>query len=83
MKNYYRLMLGKGSSHAPECFAGGFIGTDFEIQEDLSGKLPDQWKEFNKLYIPVYLMGEARKPIWSKIKTVANGRRKKKRETPS
>ena len=29
MRSYYRLMLGKGSSHAPECFAGGFIGTDY------------------------------------------------------
>ena len=25
MKNYYRVMLGKGSSYAAECFAGGFI----------------------------------------------------------
>ena len=33
------------------------------------------------LYIPVYLMGEARKPIWGKIKSL-NGRRKRKRETP-
>lgn len=32
MKSYYRVMLGKKSAHAPECFAGGFIGTDFGIQ---------------------------------------------------
>lgn len=32
MKNYYRVMLGKKSTHAPECFAGGFIATDFGIQ---------------------------------------------------
>ena len=49
MTNYYRLMLGKGSAHAPECFVGRFVGTDFDIHEDLSGKLPDQWKDFNKL----------------------------------
>ena len=55
MRSYYRLMLGKGSSYAPECFAGGFVGTDFGIHEDLSGKLPDQWRDFNKLFIPVYL----------------------------
>ena len=55
MTNYYRLMLGKGSAHAPECFAGRFVGTDFDIHEDLSGKLPDQWKDFNKLFIPVFL----------------------------
>lgn len=32
------------------------------------------------LYIPVYLMGEARKPIWAKAKSLVNGKRKKKRE---
>lgn len=55
MKNYYRIMLGRKSAHAAECFAGGFIGTDFDIHEDLSRKLPDQWREFNKLFIPVFL----------------------------
>ena len=55
MKNYYRIMLGRKSAHAAECFAGGFIGTDFDIHEDLSRKLPDQWRDFNKLFIPVYL----------------------------
>jgi len=25
MKNYYRLMLGRGSKHAEECFSGGFM----------------------------------------------------------
>ena len=55
MKSYYRVMLGKKSAHAPECFAGGFIGTDFGINEDLTGKLPDSWREFNQRYIPIYL----------------------------
>jgi restriction system protein len=55
MKNYYRVMLGKGSVHADDCFAGGFIGVDFGINEDLSRKLPDEWREFNRRFIPVYL----------------------------
>jgi restriction system protein len=55
MKSYYRVMLGKKSAHAPECFAGGFIGTDFGITEDLTGKLPESWREFNQRYIPIYL----------------------------
>ena len=55
MKSYYRVMLGRKSVHAAECFAGGFIGTDFDIHEDLSRKLPDEWREFNKLFIPVFL----------------------------
>ena len=55
MKNYYRVMLGRGSTHAKECFAGNFIGADFGIAEDLSGKLPEEWRAFNKQFIPVYL----------------------------
>lgn len=55
MKNYYRLMLGKKSAHAAECFAGSFIGTDFSIHEDLSRKLPEEWRAFNKQFIPVFL----------------------------
>lgn len=55
LKSYYRVMLGKKSAHAPECFAGNFIGTDFGITQDLKGQLPDEWREFNKRFIPVYL----------------------------
>jgi restriction system protein len=63
-KNYYRVMLGKKSAHAQDCFAGSFIGADFGIAEDLSRKLPDQWREFNKQYIPVY---QTNNPDKSKI----------------
>jgi restriction system protein len=36
MKNYYRVMLGKKSIYAATCFNEGFIGADFEINQDLS-----------------------------------------------
>ena len=55
MKNYIRVMLGKGSEHAQECIEGGFIGTDYNIHQDLTHKLPDEWRKFNKEFIPVYL----------------------------
>lgn len=55
MKSYYRVMLGRKSAHAEECFAGGFIGTDFGIHEDLSKKLPEDLRAFNKEFIPVLL----------------------------
>lgn len=64
MKSYYRVMLGRKSVHAAECFAGDFIGTDFDIQEDLSRKLPEEWREFNKQFIPVFV---ARHPDMTKI----------------
>jgi len=55
MKSYYRVMLGRKSVHAEECLAGGFIGADYGIAEDLTGKLPEAWREFNARFIPIYL----------------------------
>lgn len=64
MRNYYRVMLGKGSSYAAECFAGGFIGTDFLIHQDLGRRLPEEWRAFNKEFIPIFL---AKHPEKTKI----------------
>jgi restriction system protein len=55
MKTYYRLMLGKKSVHAQTCFDGNFIGADYGITEDLTGKLPEVWQDFNAAFIPVFL----------------------------
>ena len=57
MKRYYRVMLGKNSMHAEQCAQENFIGADYGIQENLTGKLPDDWREFNRKYIPVFLKG--------------------------
>lgn len=57
MKSYYRVMLGRQSAHAATCFAGNFIGADYEIAQDLNGDLPDDWRAFNKKFIPVFLAG--------------------------
>lgn len=54
-RSYYRIMLGQKSVYAAECFAGNFIGTDFGIDQDLTNKLPEQWRDFNKEFIPIYL----------------------------
>lgn len=64
MKSYYRVMLGKRSTHATECFEGSFIGADYGIQQDLTGKLPEEWRDFNKEFIPIYL---DRNPDKSKV----------------
>ena len=55
MKSYYRIMLGKGSDRAQECISGNFIGVGFNIHQDLTNKLPDEWRAFNREFIPVYL----------------------------
>lgn len=66
MRGYYRVMLGKGSVFAEQCFAGNFIGADFEIHRDLSLKLPEEWRTFNQEFIPVFLAGHPDKTkIWA------------------
>jgi restriction system protein len=64
MKSYYRVMLGQKSIYSGECFAGNFIGTDFGIVQDLTNKLPEEWRAFNREFIPVYL---AKHPDKTKI----------------
>lgn len=54
MKNIYRVMLGRKSAFAADSFAGGFIGADFGIHEDLKEKLGDDLRDFNSRYIPIY-----------------------------
>ncbi|MEZ4772699.1 MAG: PDDEXK nuclease domain-containing protein [Bacteroidia bacterium] len=55
MKSYYRIMLGARSIHAAECYENKFIGAGFSIEQDLSKKLPDNWREFNLQFIPVWM----------------------------
>ncbi len=61
MTSYYRVILGKGHAFAAECFAGGFIGADYGIAQDLSNYLPDHWGRFNEKFIPIWLARNAGK----------------------
>jgi restriction system protein len=53
MKSYYRTMLGKKSKFAKKCFDGNFIGTNFLITADLTKKLSENWRNFNRELTPV------------------------------
>ena len=55
MKNYYRIMLGAKSMYADKCYNDTFIGADFDIDWDLSKVLHENWREFNKEQIPLWL----------------------------
>jgi restriction system protein len=55
MKQYLRLMLGAKSAHIDECIKGNFIGADFDLNQDLSKNLFENWRDFNKKFIPVWL----------------------------
>lgn len=47
-------MLGRKSIHADFGYKGNCIGVDFLDEIDLTGKLPDDWRSFNKQYIPIW-----------------------------
>ena len=53
-RNFYKVMLGQGSREADACRVHGFLGTDYDIREDLTGLLPENWKEFNAQWLPLY-----------------------------
>ena len=55
MKKYNRVMLGRGSMYAKMCREEGYIGANFEINVDLSDSLFENWRDFNKKFIPVWM----------------------------
>ena len=55
MKNYYRIMLGAKSIYADKCYNDTFIGADFNIDWNLSKVLHENWREFNKEQIPLWM----------------------------
>jgi len=61
MKSYYQVRLGRGGSFAEQCLREGFIGADFQLGQDLTGRLPDQWRAFNKEFVPVWLKAHPQK----------------------
>jgi restriction system protein len=54
-------MLGKGSAYAARCFEEGFIGVNFDIDQDLTNTLPEGWRAFNAVFIPIYLRARPEK----------------------
>lgn len=55
MKNYYRIMLGRKSAFAEEAYKGNYIAAGFIKDRDLTSHLPDNWRDFNKEFIPLFL----------------------------
>ena len=55
MKQYFRVILGRQHKHFQDCFDGKFVGVGFIPEVDLKNDLVDDWREFNKKFIPIYL----------------------------
>jgi restriction system protein len=63
-KKYIRIMLGKGSCFAELCHNENFIGTDFDIDQDLKNDLFEDWREFNQKFVPIFMFN---RPDKSKV----------------
>ena len=63
MNRFFRIMLGKAGVHAEDCYKGGFIGVDFNFGIDLTTELnkAEDWRQFNKALIPIYLKNHPEK----------------------
>jgi len=48
-------MLGQRSVFAEEAYKGNFIAAGFLKDKDLTHHLPDNWRDFNKEFIPLFL----------------------------
>ncbi|MDD2578069.1 MAG: endonuclease NucS [Candidatus Dojkabacteria bacterium] len=55
MREYYRIMLGAKSVYASELYKDGYVGIGFFEGIDLTGKFPENWRDFNREFIPKYL----------------------------
>lgn len=55
MKQYNRVMCGKGSTYYSECLEEEYVGLNWLANTDLSGHLPENWRDFNREFIPTYL----------------------------
>lgn len=53
MSNYYRVMLGKGGMYLDQCLAENVIGV-YGLARDVSGHLSEDYREFNREFIPQY-----------------------------
>jgi restriction system protein len=80
-RRFYKVMLGQRSKDATICRAEGFIGTDFDVHEDLSQQLPENWREFNEKWIPYFMQtrtskvsaGLAAGQLWVVSKGISQG----------
>lgn len=48
-------MLGRKSAFAEEAYKGNFIGVGWFENQDLTNHFPDNWRDFNKEFIPLFL----------------------------
>jgi restriction system protein len=59
--SYYRIMLGAKSCYAQQCHDEGWFGGGWNISQDLTNELTEDWREFNSKFIPIYIAANSGK----------------------
>lgn len=59
MTRYFRVSVGKNAKFLDYAIANNCIGTDWMVDVDLSGKFGDDWRDFNKEFIPVVRVSDS------------------------
>jgi len=80
-RRFYKVMLGGASREADNCRANGYLGADYDVREDLTGQLPENWREFSKAWIPIFMQtrtskisaGLAAGQLWVVSKGISQG----------
>jgi len=55
MSRAFMSRSGRQGTYLGACLEGHFIGVDYDLGQDLTGKFPDDWKPFNAHFIPVWM----------------------------
>ena len=61
---YRRIRLGKGGAYRSECIEQGYVGLNYGLNLDLTGKFPASWREFNARFVPTLIADD---PALSKV----------------
>ena len=61
---YRRIRLGKGGAQRADCIEQGYVGLNYGLREDLTGKFPPRWRDFNAVFVPQLVEND---PSLSKI----------------
>ena len=62
MTMYRRIRLGKGGAQRAECIEQGYVGLNYGLHEDLTGKFPPRWRDFNAVFVPYLVENDPSPP---------------------
>jgi restriction system protein len=63
VSKYYRVSVGRQGQYLEDALAGGWIGTGWLNDHDLTGAFPEEWRKFNHKWRDVILQESGTSPV--------------------